>query len=60
MIDETSKTARAAELFERGRILQAQGDYHGARACYEESLRLRDDEAANDALQEVLATIGPV
>jgi len=59
MIDEPSETARATELFERGRMLQAQGDYHGARTCYEESLRLRDDAAANAALQEVLATIGP-
>lgn len=59
MTDDSAERARAAELFEEGRLLQAQGDYHAARACYEESLRLREDEAVNEALQLVLAAIGP-
>jgi len=51
---------KAAELYEAGLKLEAQRDYRGAITCYDQSLRLYEDELVKDAYFRMLATIGPV
>lgn len=51
---------KAAELYEEGLKLEEQRKYRGALKCYEQSLRLYEDELVKDAYFRMLATIGPM
>jgi len=50
---------KAVELYAQARMLEAQGDYFLAKARYEESLALREDEAVRSDYLKLLATVGP-
>lgn len=51
--------AKAAELYARALELQAQKDYRGARACFQESLALYEDEEVFAAYRHLMSAIGP-
>jgi len=50
---------RAAELYRKARELELRQDYAEARKCYEQSLRLHEDEIVRTAYLKLLASIGP-
>jgi rubrerythrin len=57
MMDDRNK---AAELYAQARELELGRDYAGARRCYEQSLKLYEDEEVRAAYLRLLATIGPM
>jgi len=50
---------KAVELHRLARTLEVQGDYVQAKARYEESLALREDQAVRRDYLKLLAAVGP-
>jgi tetratricopeptide (TPR) repeat protein len=52
--------AEAARLFAEGKAAMAAKDYRHALDCYRRSLTLVDDPEVGEALQHLMAVIGPM